>query len=115
MKKILLLSFLFFAFNMQSNAQAAADDVEHANESSKGDKMKALLGLSDEQTVKFREVVVERRAAIKAVREDASLGADAVSAKLKAIDATREEKFKKIFTPEQFTKWAEHNAQKKKD
>ena len=116
MKKIFVFLLMLFAFNMQSEAQTAtSDDTEHANETSKGEKMKTLLGLTDEQTVQFREVVVERRAAIKLVKEDASLAADAKEAKLKAIDGEREQKLKKIFSPEQFTKWAEYNAQKKKD
>ncbi len=114
MKKILVLFFGLFLFSIATQAQTAADD-DHATETSKGEKMKALLGLSDEQTTKFREVVVERRAAIKAVKEDAALAADAKDAKLKAIDAAREAKFKAIFSAEQFEKWKAHNEQKKKD
>ncbi len=116
MKKILLLCACLFAFGMNSQAQtAAAEDTEHANETSKGEKMKALLGLNDEQMVKFREVVVERRAALKAVKEDAALSAEVKEAKIKTINDAREVKFKAIFSAEQFTKWAEHNAAKKKD
>jgi secreted trypsin-like serine protease len=115
MKKILVLFFGLFLFSITTQAQTAADDADHATETSKGEKMKALLGLSDEQTTKFREVVVERRAAIKAVKDDTALAADAKEAKLKAIDASREAKFKTIFSPEQFEKWKAHNEQKKKD
>jgi hypothetical protein len=115
MKKILVLCFGLFLCSVVVVAQTSAEDTEHTNETSKGEKMKALLGLNDEQTTKFRAVVVERRAAIKAVKDDAALAADAKETKLKAIDATREEKFKAIFTPEQFEKWKAHNEQKKKD
>jgi hypothetical protein len=115
MKKILVLFFGLFLFSVATQAQTAADDADHANETSKGEKIKALLGLNDEQTAKFRAVVVERRAAIKAVKDDAALAADAKATKLKAIDASREEKFKAIFSPEQFEKWKAYNEQKKKD
>ena len=115
MKKILVLFFGLFLFSIATQAQTAADDADHANETSKGEKMKALLGLNDEQATKFRVVVMERRTAIKAVKDDATLGADVKETKLKAIDVAREEKFKTIFTPEQFEKWKTHVEQKKKD
>jgi gamma-glutamyl phosphate reductase len=113
MKKILLFLLLSLATQSASFAQANNDDVEHAAEKNKGEKMKALLGLSDEQLVKFREVVLERRAALKTVKEDASMSEEAKTTKIKAIDLIREEKFKTIFSPEQFAKWKAYQEEKK--
>ncbi len=113
MKKILLFCLGMIALGFSANAQATTDDLEHAQEASKGEKMKALLGLSDEQLVKYREIVLERRAAIKAVKTDASLSPEAQEAKLKPINEAREAKLKTLLTPEQFAKWLEN--QKKKD
>lgn len=116
MKKLLLFLSMFLAIHTVSFAQAANDDdTEHSAEKSKGEKMKALLGLSDDQTAKFREAVLERRNALKVVKEDASLSADAKSAKIKAIDLAREEKLKGIFSAEQFAKWKAYQEEKKKD
>ena len=116
MKKILLFFVMMSIFSINIQAQTATkEDVEHAQEGNKGEKMKALLNLSDEQLTKFRDVVLERRIAIKAIKEDAALSADAKEAKIKSINDFREIKFKTIFTPEQFTKWTEYNNAKKKD
>ncbi len=117
MKKIFLFCAGLFLFSITIHAQSAAsvEDTEHAQETSKGEKMKALLGLSEEQTVKFRAAVTERRAALKAIKEDASLNSEAKEAKTKIINEAREAKFKTIFTPEQFTKWVEYNNSKKKE
>lgn len=116
MKKLLLFLSMFLAIQTVTFAQAANDDdMEHSAEKSKGEKMKALLSLSDEQTTKFREVVLERRNAIKAVKEDASLSEDAKTSKIKAIDLAREEKLKGIFSAEQFAKWKAYQEEKKKD
>lgn len=116
MKKILLFftAMSILCINVQAQA-VAKEDTEHTQENSKGEKMKALLGLSDEQLVKFREVVLERRNAIKAVKDDAALNEAAKEAKIKTINDAREAKFKAIFSAEQFAKWTEHNNAKKKD
>ncbi len=116
MKKILLFFVALVFFGINAEAQTAVkEDTEHAQEASKGEKMKALLGLNEEQLTKFRAVVLERRTAIKAIKDDASLDAAAQEAKIKPINDAREAKFKTIFTPEQFTKWKEYNEAKKKD
>jgi exopolysaccharide biosynthesis protein len=116
MKKILLFFVAMSIFSINTQAQTTAkEDAEHTQEGSKGEKMKALLSLSDEQLVKFREVVLERRNAIKAIKEDATLSEAAKEAKIKTINDAREAKFKTIFSAEQFTKWVEHNNAKKKD
>jgi hypothetical protein len=114
MKKILFIALALFTFSINLSAQtaSAAEDTEHKEESSKGEKMKALLGLSDDQTAQFREVVTARREAIAAVKADAALSADAKDTKIKAINDERETKLKKIFTPEQFAKWAEYKKNK---
>ena len=116
MKKILLFFVAVSIFSINTQAQTATkEETEHTQEGSKGEKMKALLNLSDEQLTKFREVVLERRTAMKVVKDDAALSTDAKEAKIKTINDAREAKFKTIFTPEQFTKWAEYNNAKKKD
>lgn len=115
MKKLLLFLSMFLAIQTVTFAQtASSDDLEHSDEKSKGEKTKALLGLSDEQTTKFREAVLVRRTDIKAVKEDASLSEEAKAAKIKAIDLAREEKLKAIFSAEQFTKWKAYQEEKKK-
>ena len=116
MKKILLffVALVFFSINVEAQT-ASKEETEHAQEASKGEKMKALLGLNEEQLVKFREVVLERRNAIKAVKENTALDTPAQEAKIKIINEARETKFKTIFTPEQFTKWKEYSEAKKKD
>ena len=116
MKKILLFFVALSIFSSNTQAQTVAkEDTEHTQESSKGEKMQALLNLSEEQLVKFREVVLERRNAIKTVKEDTTLNDAAKEAKIKTINDAREAKFKTIFSPEQFTKWLAHNNAKKKD
>ena len=116
MKKILLFFVALAFFNINVEAQTASkEETEHVQEVSKGEKMKVLLGLNEEQLTKFREVVLERRNAIKAVKENTALDAAAQEAKIKTINETRETKFKIIFTPEQFIKWKEYNEAKKKD
>lgn len=112
MKKVLIFCLGFFLVAAQAFAQT---DADHSDEKSKGEKMKTLLGLTEEQTAKFRDVVTERRAAIKIVKEDATLSEVAREEKLKRIDVAREEKFKIIFTPDQFTKWKAYKEEKKKD
>ena len=92
-------------------SQEAADQKDRDGDNGQGegggDKVKNLLGLSDEQNTQFRAIVVEVRQAIKAVRKDQTVAQGDKMSKIKAINDDRDAKLKNIFTPEQFTKWLE--------
>ena len=92
-------------------SQEAADQKDRDGDNGQGegggDKVKNLLGLSDEQNTQFKAIVAEVRQAIKAVRKDKSVAQTDKMSKIKAINDDRDAKLKNIFTAEQFTKWLE--------
>lgn len=87
----------------QKDRDNAKDEAENGNEQK--DKIKTMLGLTDEQNAQFKAITQELRQAIKAIKKDASIPkADRVS-KIKTLNEGRDAKLKGIFTAEQFTKW----------
>jgi hypothetical protein len=87
----------------QKDRDNAQDDAENAGE--KKDKIKDLLGLTDEQNAQFKAITSELRQAIKAIRKDAALPKADKMTQIKALNDARDAKLKGIFTAEQFTKW----------
>lgn len=65
------------------------------------DKMKAELGLSDEQTAKMKTLQEDTRAKMKSIRENQSLSEDAKKQQVMAAFKGQREGMNKILTPEQ--------------
>ena len=97
-------------------SQEAADQKDRDGDNGQGeggsDKVKNLLGLSDEQNTQFKAIVAEVRQAVKAVRKDQTVPSGDKMATIKNIYNDRDAKLKNIFTPEQFTKWLELSKNK---
>jgi Spy/CpxP family protein refolding chaperone len=68
------------------------------------EKMKANLGLKDEQVAQFKAQQAQTKAQMKAIHDDQSLTADAKKAQVKALMQKQKESWKTILTPEQLEK-----------
>jgi hypothetical protein len=91
--------------SIEAADQKDRDEAENGGD--KKDKVKTMLGLSDEQNAQFKAIVAELRQAVKAIKKDATIPQADKMAKIKTLNDARDAKLKGIFTAEQFTKWVE--------
>lgn len=83
--------------------KAKGDRAARAKE--KLEKLKADLGLTDEQSKKVQSIMAEQREAMKGLKDDATLTAEQKKEKMKAGRAEIDSKISAILTPEQKAKW----------
>ncbi len=72
-----------------------------------GEKIKEKLGLTDDQTTKFKAIEDTYKGKMKALRTDAQAGTDRATMKqqVKTMVASKEAEIKALLTPDQYTKY----------
>jgi Spy/CpxP family protein refolding chaperone len=85
------------------NRKKAGDKMKVTSDA-RLEKMKANLGLKDEQVAQLKAQQAQTKAQMKAIHDDQSLTADAKKAQVKALMQKQKESWKTILTPEQLEK-----------
>lgn len=78
-------------------------------QSVKAKASKAALNLTADQKARIKDVVVDSRKQIEAIKNDASLSADDKKARIAAIHRAKHAKIWRILTPKQREVWAKHH------
>jgi Spy/CpxP family protein refolding chaperone len=79
-----------------------------------GEKMKAELGLTADQSAALQKNRADNMAKMKALREDKSLSPEQKKAEIKKFHEQQKESLKSILTPEQLQKLQQHKSHRQK-
>ncbi len=117
MKKVFILLAVFCIIAVQSFGQQAAPaaDKMQKPEGMAGQKFeswKSLLGLTDDQDAKMKEVGKVFKEKSDAIRNDAALEKADKKTKMTALQASNETDLKAILSADQFTKYMDIRKQR---
>ena len=101
---ILLLSGTLQAQSEKGNTTTQHQNGTHASKGKKFEKMKANLGLSEDQATKIKATRAGLHEKIKAIRENKNLSESQKKEQVKAISKQQKESMKAILTPAQLEK-----------
>lgn len=109
---ILLLTSTLQAQTAKQNTAEQHQKTAHAEKGKKFDKMKAKLGLSDDQAAKIKANRAAFHEKKKAIKENKSLSESQKKEQIKALAQQKKESMKSILTPEQQEKMKKAKKQK---
>ncbi len=109
MKRLILILgvlFTFVAANAQQPATRPAQERAHAQAM----RIKKLVSLSDEQTVKVEAIFLARAEAVDAINADASKSPEQKKADIQKVRDEKEAEIKAVLTADQYTQYQQQKA-----